>query len=162
MGIAPDFPRAFGKAMLASGMRLPKKGRAFISVKHDDKPAACIAARKLHALGFELVATSGTCEALLRAGLPATPIHKVREGSPHAVDALRAGTIDMVVNTTVGAREIRDSYSIRRAALLANVPYFTTIAAALAAADALTASAREGGAPSVKSVQEWHAREPLA
>jgi carbamoyl-phosphate synthase large subunit len=81
-------------------------------------------------------------------------LKKVLEGSPHVVDAIRSGTIAIVVNTTIGAREVRDSYSLRRQTLLMNIPYFTTIAAALAACDAIEA-ARGDGAVRVRSLQEW-------
>jgi len=157
MGIATTFAHAFGKALRASGMQLPNTGCAFISVKNDDKPAACVIARRLRALGFSILATSGTAQALARARIPATPINKVNEGSPHVVDAIKAGQVSLVVNTTVGARSIRDSYPIRRNALLANVPYFTTMAAAMAAVDVLEASAHDARAAyRVRSLQEWN------
>jgi carbamoyl-phosphate synthase large subunit len=160
MGIAETFASAFGKAMLASGIELapPPAGRspsrAFLSVKDEDKPAAIHIARRLHALGFELLATQGTAGALARANVVVKVVQKVNEGSPHVVDAIRSGTIAMVVNTTTGAKEVRDSYSLRRQTLLANIPYFTTIAAALAACDALEV-ARAEPALRVRSLQEW-------
>src|SRR5262249_55927235 len=92
MGIAPTFARAFGKALRASGMMLPTGGRAFISVRNEDKPAACVVARRLRALGFTIVATEGTAAAMERARIPATPIQKVGHGSPHVVDAIKAGS----------------------------------------------------------------------
>jgi carbamoyl-phosphate synthase large subunit len=160
MGIAETFARAFGKAMLASGIELslPEKRtlrrRAFISVKDEDKPAAIHIARRLRALGFDILATRGTAAALSRARIPADVVKKVNEGSPHVVDAVRSGTIAITVNTTIGAKEVRDSYALRRQTLLANIPYFTTIAAALAACDALEVAA---GDPviRVRSLQEW-------
>jgi carbamoyl-phosphate synthase large subunit len=160
MGIADTFASAFGKAMLASGIELapPPVGgaslRAFLSVKDEDKPAAIHIARRLHALGFELLATRGTAGALARANVSVQVVQKVNEGSPHVVDAIRGGEIAMVVNTTMGAKEVRDSYSLRRQTLLANIPYFTTIAAALAACDALEV-ARAEPALRVRSLQEW-------
>jgi carbamoyl-phosphate synthase large subunit len=157
MGIAATFARAFGRALRASGVALPTEGRAFISVKDDDKPAACAIARRLRALGFSILATEGTARALERARIPVTRIRKSREGSPHCVDAIREGSVALVVNTTVGAKEIRDSYSIRRASLLGNIPYFTTMAAALAAVDVLEADAGPNAPRAVKSLQEWHA-----
>ena len=157
MGIARTFARAYGKALDAAGVKLPTSGRAFISVQDDDKPAACVVARRLRALGFSIVATGGTAEALGRARIPAETIHKVAEGSPHAVDALKSGAIQLVVNTTRGARAVRDSYSIRRHALLCGVPYFTTMSAALAGVDYLETIIDEpnGTLPRVKSLQEW-------
>jgi carbamoyl-phosphate synthase large subunit len=164
MGIADTFPRAFGKAMLASGIELglpaadsPRRG-AFVSVKDEDKPATIHIARRLSALGFELLATRGTAAALSRANIPAKVVQKVNEGSPHVVDTIRSGTVAIVVNTTIGAKEVRDSYSLRRQTLLANIPYFTTIAAALAACDALEA-AQGDTEVRVRSLQEWE--EPL-
>jgi carbamoyl-phosphate synthase large subunit len=110
----------------------------------------------MRAAGYEIIATRGTAAALARARIPCEPINKVLEGSPHVVDAIRGGTIRMVVNTTIGAREVKDSYSLRRQTLLANIPYFTTIAAALAACDAIE-SARGDGGVRVRSLQEWGA-----
>jgi carbamoyl-phosphate synthase large subunit len=159
MGISGTFARAFDKAELASGSRIPSKGTAFISVRDEDKPVACVVARRLAALGFKIVATRGTAAALERARVPAEVVNKVSEGSPHSVDAIRAKQLDIVVNTTMGAREVRDSYSLRRHALLANVPYFTTMSAAMAVADALEARAGAGEteAPlAVQSLQEWN------
>jgi carbamoyl-phosphate synthase large subunit len=178
MGIADTFARAFYKSMLAAGLDvrgpspntadgswrsvqdardkpLPRR-RVFISVKDEDKPVACIIARRLRAAGYEILATRGTAAALHRARIPSEAINKVLEGSPHAVDAIRSGTIAMVVNTTMGAREVKDSYSLRRQTLLMNIPYFTTIAAALAACDALE-SARGDAIVRVRSLQEWGA-----
>ncbi len=157
MGISDTFARAFYKALLASGqvIREPDgKMKAFISVKHEDKPVACLIARRLRALGYIILATRGTAAAFARARIPAEVVNKVKEGGPHVVDAIKSGTIAVVVNTTIGAEEVRDSYSLRRQTLLANIPYFTTIAAALAATDALEA-ARGRGAPEVRSLQEW-------
>jgi carbamoyl-phosphate synthase large subunit len=160
MGIADTFAQAFGKAMLASGieLRLPEgtsaRRRSFISVKDEDKPAAIHIARRLRGLGFDILATRGTAAALGRARVPVDVVKKVNEGSPDVVDAIRSGTISVVVNTTIGAKEVRDSYSLRRQTLLANIPYFTTIAAALAACDALEAAQGDPVAR-VRSLQEW-------
>ena len=107
-------------------------------------------------MGFEILATQGTAAALARARIPAEVINKVNEGSPHVVDAIRSGTIAIVINTTIGAKEVRDSFSLRRQTLLTNIPYFTTIAAALAACDAIEAHRGEAGVR-VKSLQEWNA-----
>jgi carbamoyl-phosphate synthase large subunit len=158
MGIARTFARAYGKALRASVGGLPRGGRAFISVQDEDKPVAMVIARRLRALGFQIVATQGTAEALARTRVPAERVRKVAEGSPHVVDALREGTIQLVVNTTHGAKAIRDSYSIRRHALLVGVPYFTTMSAALAGVDYLEAADEESPGdtlPRVRSVQEW-------
>jgi carbamoyl-phosphate synthase large subunit len=167
MGISDTFARAFYKSMLSAGLDVRPAGEApartpgqaarrsvFISVRDEDKPVACIIARRMRAAGYEIVATKGTAAALQRARIPVVAINKVVEGSPHVVDAIRSGTIAMVVNTTVGAREVKDSYSLRRQTLLMNIPYFTTIPAALAACDALE-SARGDGGVRVRSLQEW-------
>ncbi len=166
MGVADTFARAFHKSMLAAGLDVPildragaggtTRRRVFISVKDDDKPVACIIARRLRAAGYEILATKGTATAIARARIPVETINKVLEGGPHVVDAIRSGTIAMVVNTTMGAREVRDSYSLRRQTLLMNIPYFTTIPAALAVCDAIE-SARGEGSVRVRSLQEWGA-----
>jgi carbamoyl-phosphate synthase large subunit len=161
MGIAETFARSFAKSMLASGVEVgpPAMGSArrhvFISVKDEDKPVACLIARRLRAMGFQIVATRGTAAALQRARIPAEVINKVNEGTPHVVDELRSGNVAIVVNTTTGAKEVRDSFSLRRQTLLQNIPYFTTIAAAVAACDAI--EAQREGTLRVKSLQEWNA-----
>jgi carbamoyl-phosphate synthase large subunit len=159
MGISDTFARAFHKSLIAAGLDVGAPGekrKVFISVKDEDKPVACIIARRLRAAGFEILATRGTAAALHRARIPAEGINKVLEGSPHVIDAIRSGTIAIVVNTTIGAREVKDSYSLRRQTLLMNIPYFTTIAAGLAACDAIE-SARGETAVRVRSLQEWAA-----
>ncbi|MEM9692633.1 MAG: carbamoyl-phosphate synthase large subunit, partial [Myxococcota bacterium] len=158
MGLSRTFARAYGKALTAAGVSLPAKGRAFLSVKDDDKAAACAVARRLRALGFEIVATSGTAAAFERARIPAATVKKVAQGSPHIVDELSAGKVQLVVNTTTGAQAIRDSYAIRRHALTGSVPYFTTLSAALAGVAYLEShEGRDGESPPVvvKSLQEW-------
>ena len=156
MGLARTFERAYAKALTAANVKLPKQGRAFISVQDEDKPTACVIARKLRAQGFEIFATHGTAIALQRARIPVQRIRKVAEGSPHVVDAMREGSIDLVVNTTMGAKAIRDSYSIRRHALIMGIPYCTTMSAALAAVAALEVNdGQEGQLPRVRSLQEW-------
>jgi carbamoyl-phosphate synthase large subunit len=155
MGIADNVAQAFLKAQLAAGARLPERGRVFISVRDDDKQAACEIALKLLDLGFTILATGGTADALVRAGVKSERVNKVREGRPHIVDRLASREVDIVVNTTEGAQAIRDSYSLRRQTLLAGIPYFTTIAAAAAAVSAL--EARRESPLTVRSLQEYHA-----
>jgi carbamoyl-phosphate synthase large subunit len=159
MGVATSMPLAFSKSLLSAGSKLPDRGRAFISVTDEDKPAACYVATHLRNVGFTVVATDGTADALARARIPAVRINKVRQGSPHIVDALKSGTIQLVINTAREASAIRDSYAIRRHAVLGSIPYFTTMSAALAVVDSLEAHTLLGArsAP-VRSVQEWHAR----
>jgi carbamoyl-phosphate synthase large subunit len=157
MGIDRDFARAFAKAQLGAGTKLPSAGRIFISVRDEDKPAALEVARRLVELGFGVVATHGTARYFAERGVAASGVNKVTEGRPHCVDAILNGEIAMVVNTTVGAQAIRDSFSLRRTALVRDVPYFTTIAAARCAAQAIAALAVGGGGGlDVRSLQEYH------
>ncbi len=137
MGIDRDFGTAYLKAQIAAGNALPRSGRVFLSVRDGDKPKLVPIARGLAELGFRLIATRGTAEALRRAGLEVEPVFKVHEGRPHIVDRLKDGDIALVINTTQGAQAVRDSYELRRTALLKRVPYFTTVAGARAALRAL-------------------------
>ncbi len=159
MGIARDFGAAFHKGMLAAGCLLPQSGRVFVSVRNDDKPAVMPVVQHLVRLGFDVVATRGTAHAIREAGLQCEVVNKVKEGRPHIVDALVNGQIAMVINTTVGAQAIADSFGIRRTTLHQRVPYFTTISGAMAAAHAIEA-AREGEQTLVAtSLQDYH-RQP--
>ena len=144
MGIDVDFGRAFAKAQLGAGMILPLTGRAFISVRDRDKPQIVAVARGLIELGFELVATQGTMEALRASGLAVERVNKVREGRPHVVDVIKNGDIQLLINTTEGAQSTADSYHLRRAALEYRVPYFTTLAGSGAMLQAVTALSRGG------------------
>ena len=144
MGLDEDFGRAFAKAQLAAGGTLPESGRAFISVRDRDKPSAVELGRRLAALGFSLVATRGTAQALHAEGLAADTVNKVLEGPPHIVDALKDDRIDFMINTTESARSMADSFGMRRTALLRGVPYATTIAGARAMIDAITAVRERG------------------
>ncbi|HEX2731404.1 MAG TPA: carbamoyl-phosphate synthase large subunit [Polyangiaceae bacterium] len=164
MGIATNAALAFGKSLIAAGTVLPRRGGAvFISVNDDDKVQACHIARRLRNMGFSLLATRGTARAFEQARLPVQIVNKVQQGSPHSVDAIESKEVQLVVNTTQGTQAIRDSYAIRRSALLANIPYFTTMAAAMAAVDALEAWHLNDGLPKqVRSLQEWHARSRKA
>jgi carbamoyl-phosphate synthase large subunit len=155
MGIAKTFPAAFHKAADGASTRLPKQGLVFLSVRDDDKQSTCEIGRQLVELGFSLIATAGTATALSRVGVVAQVIPKFYEGQPNIVDYLRDGKIAMVVNTTEGDKAIRDSYSLRRQALVSGVPYFTTVAAASAATQAIEASM--SGPLDVCSLQEYHA-----
>ncbi len=155
MGIAADFPTAFNKAQLGAGVRLPERGCAFISVRDEDKEAAVRLGRMLSEAGFEILATRGTHAALAAGGVPAEPVAKVIDGvRPHIVDRLLSGDVDFIVNTTEGAQAIEDSKSIRQAALDRGIPYFTTMAGGLAAAEAI---ARSADLLEVASLQQHHA-----
>ncbi len=140
MGLDRDFGRAFAKAQLGAGVRLPLSGRVFVSVRDDDKGVIVPICRALTDMGLELVATRGTAAKLSEAGLPVAVIKKFFEGQPNAVDAMIDGTIDLVINTSAGTRATQDSYSLRRTALMRDIPYFTTIAGARAAAEAIKAT----------------------
>ncbi len=142
MGIDSDFARAFAKSQLAAGMKLPTKGRAFLSVRELDKPALVEIARRLTNLGFTLVATHGTAAYLRAAGLAVDGINKVLEGRPHCVDAMDNHEIDFVINTTEGVQAIQDSQSLRRAALMNGIAYYTTLRAARAALEAIAVEKR--------------------
>jgi carbamoyl-phosphate synthase large subunit len=139
MGLDKDFPRAFVKSQMGAGIRLPKKGTVFISVKDRDKPLTVKLARRLQRLGFSLMATGGTQGYLVEQGLDVKRVNKVLEGRPHCEDALVNGEVQLVINTTEGAQAIVDSFSIRRSAVVHNLPHYTTIAAAYAAVDGIEA-----------------------
>ncbi len=139
MGLDRDFGRAFAKSQLGSGTELPLEGGVFVSVRDRDKEALIEPCRQLLALGFSLLATAGTAAALAAAGLPVTPVNKVREGRPHIVDRMLSGGVQLVFNTTEGAQAIADSFSLRRTALLQGIPYYTTVAGARAAVQAIIA-----------------------
>ncbi len=139
MGVDTSFARAFAKSQIGAGTRLPTSGTVFFSVKDGDKDLVSEPARQLVAQGFSLIATRGTARILEAAGLKVATINKVLEGRPHVVDALKNGEIHLVFNTTDGARALADSSSIRRAALTLKVPYYTTMAGAKAATEAIAA-----------------------
>ncbi len=143
MGLDRDFGRAFAKAQLGSGTDLPLAGCVFVSVRDSDKDALVEPCRQLAAWGFELVATRGTATKLSESGVPVKSVNKVQEGRPDIVDEMRSGRIQLVFNTTEGAQAITDSFSLRRTALTHNIPYYTTVAGARAAVQAIRAL-REG------------------
>ncbi|HTT80456.1 MAG TPA: carbamoyl-phosphate synthase large subunit, partial [Stellaceae bacterium] len=139
MGLAGDFGRAFAKSQLGAGVELPLSGAVFVSVRDGDKRALIEPCRQLAAWGFALVATRGTAKVLAAAGLTVAAINKVQEGRPDIVDAMRSGQIQLVFNTTEGAQAIADSFSLRRTALTHAIPYYTTVAGARAAVQAIGA-----------------------
>jgi carbamoyl-phosphate synthase large subunit len=158
MGIARDFPTAFAKAQAAAGSELPTSGTVFITVADADKPAATGIATQLHSLGFEIVATRGTAQALHRMGIPAEAINKIAEGSPHVVDWIERGDVDLVINTPVGTGARTDGYEIRSAAVARRIPCITTMSGGMAAARAIAAAIARGE-PDVVSLQEIYARD---
>jgi carbamoyl-phosphate synthase large subunit len=134
MGVGRSFGEAFVKSQLAAGTKLPKSGKAFISVKPTDKAKAIEVAQELHELGFSLLATKGTAASIAAAGLPVTAVNKVTEGRPHIVDMIKNGEISLIVNTVEEKRTaITDSRSIRTSALASKVTLYTTIEGARAA-----------------------------
>jgi carbamoyl-phosphate synthase large subunit len=137
MGIDVSFDAAYLKAQIAASMSLPSSGCVFISVRETDKPAIEQTARDIAALGFTIIATSGTAQYLSAKGIAVQPVNKVAEGQPHVVDALINGKIQLVFNTTEGAQSLLDSASIRRASLAQGIPYYTTISGARAATQAI-------------------------
>ncbi len=140
MGVGESFGEAFVKSQLAAGVRLPRGGKAFISVRDADKPGVLEIARGLHGLGFALVATRGTAAAIAAAGLPVATVNKVAEGRPHVVDMIKNGEIDLIVNTVDEKRTaISDSRSIRTTAVQSRITYYTTLAGARAACAGLGA-----------------------
>ena len=154
MGMDYSFAMAFAKAQIAAGTLLPETGQTFLSVRDRDKPVTLAIAKQLAANGFSLIATRGTADYLQNAGLMVEVVNKVLEGSPHIVDALQAGSIALVINTTEGAQSLKDSFSIRRNALEYQVPYFTTIAGAEAAVEGIVRLKQ--GLLGVCALQDYH------
>ena len=153
MGLDTDFGRAFAKSQLASGTNLPFEGRVFVSVRDQDKTALVEPCRELLEMGFALIATNGTAQALMAYGLPVARINKVSDGRPHIVDLMLSGGVQLVFNTTEGAQAIADSFSLRRTALTNSIPYYTTVAGARAAVQAI--KALRAGNLEVKPLQSY-------
>ncbi len=157
MGVGRTFGEAFIKSQLAAGEKLPASGKIFISVRDGDKARTVDIARGFARLGFTLLATRGTAAALIAAGLQVTPVNKVAEGRPHIVDMIKNSEIALVVNTVEEKRTaIRDSYSIRRAALQQRVAIYTTLAGARAACTGLEQKAEL----TAYAIQQLHRRLP--
>lgn len=153
MGLDRDFGRAFAKSQLGAGVDLPVAGTVFVSVRDHDKQAVLGPARDLLGMGFRLIATRGTAQFLSEQGLAVDVVNKVLEGSPHIVDAIIDGDVQLVVNTTEGAKSIEDSFSLRRTALTSGIPYYTTIAGARATVRAI--QAMKNGSLEVASLQSY-------
>jgi carbamoyl-phosphate synthase large subunit len=154
MGVASDYPAAFGKAQAAAGAELPASGSVFISVTDGDKPAATQIAAGFHDMGFRVLATGGTAQAIRRMGVPVERIRKLSEGSPNVVERIEAGEVDLVINTPTGSGARADGYQIRRAAIGRGIPCITTMSGASAAQRAIRAGRSEEA--SVISLQELH------
>ena len=155
MGIANSFGAAFAKAQLAAGNGLPLEGTVMMTVNDHDKLTSAAIARRFHAMGFRLVATTGTARYLRELGVPCQPVKKVSEGRPHGIDLLVNGEVQLLINTPLGKRSQKDDYSLRQAAITHRVPYTTTMSAANAACDAILSLRSQQ--QTVRSVQEWQA-----
>jgi carbamoyl-phosphate synthase large subunit len=153
MGIDRTFAAAFGKSQLGANTKLPTSGRVFLSLQNSDKPGAVPVAKALVEMGFEILATTGTYDHLSKAGVKVTRVNKVREGRPHCVDRMLDGDVHLVMNTTAGVKAIKDSFDIRRTALVRGIPYYTTLSAARAAVGAI--AELRSGRMDVRSLQEY-------
>jgi len=155
MGIAEDFGTAFIKSQIAAGQLLPRSGTVFISVKNRDKRAIILVAERLEELGFQLIATQGTANALQRYGLHAQPVKKIHEGRPNILDLIKSGGVQLVVNTPSGRLPRADEVQIRSAAATLGIPCITTIAGAQASVNGITALLKHQF--TVRPIQEYHA-----
>jgi carbamoyl-phosphate synthase large subunit len=153
MGIDMSFEIAFAKSQIGGGTNLPRNGTVFVSVKDADKARILPSIKLLASLGFKTIATSGTQRYLAEQGVEAAKINKVLEGRPHIVDAIKNGGVQLVFNTTEGSAALADSRSLRNAALLHKVPYYTTLSGAVAAAQGIKAYL--GGDLEVRALQSY-------
>lgn len=158
MGIDREFGLAFAKSQVGASGALPSEGTVFLSVRGNDKPQIVPLAKRLAEMGFQLVATAGTAAVLQSGGVIVEPVAKVIDGvRPHVVDKMKNGEIGMVINTPEGHHARLDSYSIRRTAVTMGIPYFTTMAAACAAVEAI--QAMRHGKLRVQALQEYHGEQ---
>lgn len=155
IGLDRSFEAAFAKSQLGGGTKVPRQGTVFVSVRDADKPRVIPAVQQLVSLGFTVVATGGTARYLQEQGVPAQKLNKVSEGRPHIVDAIKNGSVQLVFNTTEGAQALADSRSLRQAALLHKVPYYTTLAGAIAAVQSIRAYV--SGDLEVRALQDYFA-----
>ncbi|WP_152046015.1 carbamoyl-phosphate synthase large subunit [Aureimonas psammosilenae] len=153
MGLDHNYAVAFAKSQLGASVELPMAGTVFVSVKEGDKDRVIAPVRRLAELGFRIIATGGTQRHLQENGIAAEKINKVLEGRPHIEDAIRNRQVQLVLNTTEGAKALSDSRSLRRAALINKVPYYTTVAGMVAAAEAI--AALKAGGLEVRSLQSY-------
>jgi carbamoyl-phosphate synthase large subunit len=158
MGLDRDYAIAFAKSQLGAGVGVPVSGTAFVSVRDADKSRVLPAVRTLVDIGFEIIATGGTQRFLAEHDIACTKVNKVLEGRPNIVDLIKNGDVQLMINTTEGAKALEDSKSLRRAALLAKVPYYTTLAGALAAAQAI--AAYRAHSLDVRPLQDYHKSAP--
>jgi carbamoyl-phosphate synthase large subunit len=161
MGIARDFPTAFAKAQAAAGATLPQSGTVFITVTDGDKAAASGIAALLGDLGFKVVATAGTAQAIRGMGVRVDAVlEKIGDGSPNVVDCIELGKVDLIINTPTGSGARADGWEIRRAAVARGIPCITTLSGGHAAARAIAAARH--GEPTVLSLQEIHRERTAA
>ena len=153
MGMDVCLGLAFAKSQLAAGQKIPTEGNVLLSMRHSDKPAIVPIAKKIIALGFNILATRGTAKILEENGVACTSVHKISEGRPHILDKIQDKQIQWIVNTSLGTRTTEDAYTIRRAALNYHLPYTTTIAGAESMVKAIGTMQQESMEP--KSVQEY-------
>ncbi len=154
MGIGESFGEAFEKAQNATGYTVPRSGAVLFSLRKEDQAGAIATARYFYDAGFSIAATEGTAAAINRAGIPAARVNKVVEGRPHVVDMIKNHAFALIVNTTSGKQSLKDSYTIRREALLHKVTYYTTLAAAKASVEAH----RQAGVVTVNKLQALHGK----
>ncbi len=154
MGIDHDFGMAFSKSQMAANSALPAKGTVFVSVKNKDKRSVIFIAKRLSDMGFKLVATQGTAQALTSNGMEVTVVRKVHEGRPNVVDLIKNGGIQLIMNTPAGKGPRSDDFQIRRTAVVYNVPCITTLSACAAAANGIETLRKKE--IHVKTLQEYH------
>jgi carbamoyl-phosphate synthase large subunit len=155
MGIDRSFGRAMAKAQAGASQALPRKGKVFISVKRSDKPLVPPIAQKLHELGFELVATSGTAEIIKAAGVPVQVIRKIQEGRPNVLDMVINDEVVLLINTPSGKDPHTDEATMRKKSIMKGVPTLTTISAAESAVKAL--QSLKGQEETVQALQDYYA-----
>jgi carbamoyl-phosphate synthase large subunit len=154
LGLADSFGMAFYKAEEATKSQLPLEGTVLLSVSSKDRPEVAQTAKAFADLGFSIMATSGTRKFLTEQGIESQPVLKLQEGRPNIVDAIKNGKVQLVINSPIGKLSQHDDSYIRKAAIKYNIPYITTMAAALASAKGI--AARREGVIKVKSLQEYH------
>ena len=153
MGVDRHFGPAFAKAQVAAGNALPLSGTVFMTVNDRDKPALLPIARRFRSMGFTLVATEGTARYLREQGVPSDVVHKVSVARPNGVDLIKNDAVQLLINTPLGLRALRDDETLRQSAIARRVPYTTTLSAAGAACDAIESLIAQTAG--VKSIQEW-------
>ena len=156
MGIGNSFGEAFGKAQNAAGYTIPHSGRIVFSLRQEDQQEAVALAQYFVNAGFELAATEGTARVISDAGIAVKQVNKVVEGRPHVVDGIKNNEFDLIINTTSGKQSLKDSYTIRREALLHKITYYTTLAAARASVAAHRHANTVSQQVSVRQLQALH------